>query len=264
MNYQPPSANANDLEKMPLMQHFRDLIKVTRRSFYWLVAACAVTYVLAEKLVFLLKLPMERAAASFSADRRPEVIITRPFEEIWTYLQVSLYLGIFVALPFILYEISSFVAPGLRQVERKRIRTLVLSAYIVFIFGCYLSYTFALEAVLQAVITYGGGMQLLKWTLSSYISTVVGVILAFAILLEIPLLMIYLSRWNWVSPTKWAQGRKVAIVINAALSALLSPPDILSMFVVLLPMQILYEVGVVLSKLLSKNVDQVGSKFLAK
>jgi sec-independent protein translocase protein TatC len=77
-----------------------------------------------------------------------------------------------------------------------------------------------------------------------------------SLLFEIPLVMVFSSFWGWVSPQTWAKGRKTALVINSLVSAVLSPPDLMSMLIMMAPIQLLYECGVWFSRLAKWNSDE--------
>ncbi len=159
-------------------------------------------------------------------------------------MRISLIVGSVIVSPFLLYEIFSFVGPALKRFEKRRIAFLGSNFVMVFLLGLVLGYYFVLPPIMKAILDFGGGAELPFLTLSIYINTVLGILIAVGLFLELPVIMVYLSFWGWVDVGFWKKGRRVAIVANALVSAILSPPDALSMLMMMIPLHILYECGI--------------------
>jgi sec-independent protein translocase protein TatC len=86
-------------------------------------------------------------------------------------------------------------------------------------------------------------------TVSSYVNAAIGIVLMSALFFEIPALMLNLSLWGWVKSATWSKARRHSVVVNAMVSAFLSPPDPWSMLLMMLPLQILFECGILLAKM---------------
>ncbi len=225
--------------KRPLLSHLEELLFRARRILIYIVLGFMGGYAVSERLVSELEAPI--------LARLPEgakLIFTTPFEKFWVYMRVSFIAGVVLALPLVVYEIVAFVTPGLRGRERRRMLSLLVVFSIVFFTGCYLGYRFVLPPLIQAVLNFGSASIAPFLTLSSYINTTLGVLLFTALFMEMPVIMIFASLWGWVDAGAWAKGRRLAIVGNATLAAILSPPDPMSMMVMLLPLQLLYEGGI--------------------
>jgi sec-independent protein translocase protein TatC len=221
-----------------LLAHLDELLKRLRRSVLWVFLGVLVGYTVAGRLVLLLEQPL--------LERLPEgarIVFTTPFEKFWAYLRVATLAGFALVLPFLGVEAAGFVGPALKQNEKRRTLWLILSTGIVFILGLYCGYRFVLPPVIEAVLRYGGN-ELPLLTVSAYLNAVIGVLILTALFLEIPLVMVHLSSWGWVEAASWAKGRRIAFVLNAVVSAVLSPPDIFSMIVMMIPLQLLYECGI--------------------
>jgi len=227
--------------KKPLLAHLDELLVRGRRSALWLLLGFIVAYVFVDKAVFLLEEPL--------LSRLPpqaHLVFTTPFEKFWVYMRIAMIMGTILVLPLVGWEIAAFFGPGLHSGERNRVKWLLFSTALVSILGVILGYLYVLPPIINAVLHYGGDLsrEVPFLTISSYINAVLGILLLSAIFLEIPVLMFHLSAWGWVSMFTWAKGRRIAFVLNAVLSAILSPPDILSMVVMMIPLQILYECGI--------------------
>jgi sec-independent protein translocase protein TatC len=136
----------------------------------------------------------------------------------------------------------------LKPIEKKRIAWLTLSVYLAFVVGVVLGYFFILPAVLDAIVRFGSEREQALWTLSAYINTALGVLIVSAVFMEIPVVMLHLTSWGWVDLHVWTKGRKIALVSNAVVSGILSPPDLMSMVVMMIPVQLLYEAGILLAR----------------
>gem|GEM_PF-753373 len=232
---------AEDFKAQPLMEHLGDLLKHTRMAFLWVVVGAAIGYIYSKDIVFLLQQPLLELLPS---DGMGAIVYTKPFEKLWTYLRVSIIAGVFCVSPLIFWEVAAFVGPGLKKNEKSKILYLMLWIVLCCVGGILLGYNIALPAVLKAIFNFGGGAELPFLSVSSYINTALGILVVCSLFIFFPVMMIHFSLWGWVRSELWRKGRRIALVVNAALSAMLSPPDILSMFVVLIPLQCLYELGI--------------------
>jgi sec-independent protein translocase protein TatC len=234
--------------KRPILEHLDELLKRFRRILLWLFLGFGGAYALSERLLEYLKLPIAQLAPKLVDIPVPQIIVTTPFERIWTLLRLSLYVGIVFVIPFIFYEGWSFASPGLKKHERRKVLWLVFCAAIVFLGGLFVGYHYSLPMVLEAIIRFSKDSQTLNyWTLSAYTNLVVGILLVTAFLCELPVVMSFVSAWGWVKAREWGSGRRLFLIVNAVIAALLSPPDVISMLVMMVPIQILYEIGIVFS-----------------
>lgn len=226
--------------KRPFIEHFEELMVRLRRSFVWIIFGTLVGYAFAGRAVHWLQLPL---LAHMPEGGR--IIFTTPFEKIWVYMRLSFILGIVAVFPLIGWEVGSFLAPGLRPIERRRIVYFILSFLVFFVAGILLGYRYSLPLILNAAVRFGGDTYEVPFlTLSSYINVCLGILLCSALMLEIPVIMAYLSGWGWVNSSVWKKGRRISIVVNAVVSAFLSPPDAMSMLIMMVPLQLLYESGI--------------------
>ncbi len=231
-----------DLSRKPLLGHLEELLSRARRSFLWVSVGFGLGYSVSAKLLRFLEEPL---LARLPAGSR--IVFSSPFEKFWVHIRLSLFVGVFLVLPLLIWEVGAFMGPALSRLERRRLASLVVAAGLAFAAGLGLGYQFVLPAIIEAFLNFGGDISsAFPWiTLSSYLNTTLGILLFSALFMEIPVFMIFLSAWGWVEPASWARSRKVALVANALVSAILSPPDVLSMLIMMLPLQILYECGIV-------------------
>ncbi len=235
------------MDRMPLLAHFDALFKAFRKSFLWLIVGCALGYASADFLFDGLKAPVLEFMGAGD-----HLVVTRFFERIGVLIRISMISGFLVASPFVGYEVFQFVGPALKEHERARVKTLISSLVLCFIAGCYCGYRWILPFIIKAVFNVGRSELVSMLTVSSYVNAAIGIILLSALFFEVPAIMFNLSLWGWVSSSKWKQNRRISIVVNAVVSAFLSPPDPMSMILMMLPLQLLFEVGIVMATLAEK------------
>lgn len=235
---------------MPLLSHIEELLRRLKRSFLWIIVGSAAGYYFADTIYEGLKVPVE----TFLGVEHP-LVFTRFFEKVGVLFRIALVAGILISSPFLGFEVLAFVKPALKEVERKRVRTLIVSFVVCFIAGSVLGYMYILPFIIKTVLSFGHSELVPMLTVSSYVNAAIGIILMSALFFEIPALMLNLSLWGWVKAATWAKGRRISVVINAIVSAFLSPPDPWSMILMMIPLQVLFECGILLAK--------VGERFSA-
>ena len=172
---------------------------------------------------------------------------------IWT----SLILGLIISFPYILWEMWKFIAPGLHETEVKKSKgflfiTSVLfftgvafSFYVIVPMSVYFFYHFEITDTIQN-----------NFTLSSYISMVTNTILGVSVVFELPVLIFFLTKLGLITPEFLKTYRKHALVVVLLLSAVITPPDIASQIIVSIPVLILYEVSIHVSRFVVKKQEQ--------
>lgn len=174
-----------------------------------------------------------------------------------THLWTSIYAGIIVGFPYILYEFWKFISPGLKENERKSSRGFILIASVLFFLGVLFGY----YVISPLSINFLGNYQVSEevrnqFDLESYISLVRTSVLACGIVFELPILMYILTKIGLVTPEGLRKYRKFSIVIILVLSAIITPPDIVSQVIVAIPILVLYEVSIYISKIVVKKENQ--------
>lgn len=171
-----------------------------------------------------------------------------------THLWTSIYAGIIVGFPYILYEFWKFISPGLRENERKSSRGFIVIASLLFFSGVLFGY----YVISPLSINFLGNYQVSEevrnqFDLESYISLVRTSVLACGIVFELPILMYILTKIGLVTPEALKKYRKYSIIIILVLSAIITPPDVVSQIIVAIPILILYEVSIYISKVVIRR-----------
>lgn len=177
------------------------------------------------------------------------IINIRMSGQFLTHMYVSIIAGVILAFPYIIWEIWRFVRPALYAQEKKYSRGAVFVSSLLFLVGVFFSYFLIVPLTLHFLGTYqvSGNVEN-TISLSSYISTVVSVTFAVGIVFELPILVYFLTKIGLLTPDFMKKNRKYMIVILLLLSAIITPPDVFSQIMVVIPLMTLYELSISISK----------------
>jgi len=175
-------------------------------------------------------------------------------EGFFASLRLALLMGVFLAAPFIFNGLWGVFAPLFSSHARRFSLSIVLSATALFYSGAFFCYYFVLPVAINFLINYGSENLKPMIGLSKYLTFSVGLIFAFGMIFELPLIMLLLGRVGLISYQGLARNRKYALLINSFLSAMLTPtPDAYTMLLMMVPIQILYELSIWLVKIFGKK-----------
>lgn len=167
-------------------------------------------------------------------------------------LKLTALTAVFIAIPFLLYQLWAFVAPGLYKHERKLIAPLVFSSTILFYLGAAFAYFVVFPVVFGFLSTAGPHDVNFAPDIGEYLSFVTSLFFAFGFVFEVPVAIVLLVIVGVVTPEKLAGFRRYAILIAFIIAAILTPPDVLSQFMMALPIILLYEFGLLVSRFVYK------------
>jgi len=175
-------------------------------------------------------------------------------------IMVSLYTGLIAAFPFVVWEMWRFISPALYENERKYARGSVAAISIMFFIGALFGYF----VILPLTIHFLGGWQaseeiVTQVDLASYFS-ITYIPFATGIIFELPVLMIFLTKVGIITPSFLIKYRRHAIIALMIVAAVITPPDVFSMILVVLPLLLLYEVSILLTKRTAKKYQQTFAK----
>jgi sec-independent protein translocase protein TatC len=182
--------------------------------------------------------------------------VASPF---FTPFKLALVLSIFVAMPYILYQLWAFVAPGLYLHERKRVIPLLVSSTALFYIGAAFAY-FAVFPLVFGFLTHTApqGVEVMT-DISRYLDFVLTLFFAFGIAFEIPVAVVLLV-WTGVVEPQSLRGKRAYVIVGAfVVGMMLTPPDIISQTLLALPMWLLFEVGVFLGERFAPKKEQDSS-----
>jgi sec-independent protein translocase protein TatC len=163
-------------------------------------------------------------------------------------VKVTALVGFMIALPFVLYQAWAFVAPGLYEHEKKLALPLIVASTVLFFLGVAFCYFFVFGKVFAFIHDFAPKSITPAPDIEAYFSFVITMFLAFGITFEIPIVVIVLVRMGIVSVEKLREARPYVIVGAFVIAAVVTPPDVLSQFMLAVPMCLLYEAGVFLAR----------------
>jgi sec-independent protein translocase protein TatC len=265
-------ANKN-IDDMSFLDHLEDLRWHLVRATIGIVAAATLAFIF-KKFVFdvIIFGPTHMTFAtyeglckvsqilgitdtSFCADKFPFIIQNRTVSgqfsmHIWT----SIYAGFIVAFPYVLYQLWSFISPGLKSSERKNSRVFLVIASLLFFLGVLFGYYIVTPLSINFLANYQISDQISnEFDASSVIAIVRSSAIASGFVFELPIIVYFLTKIGIVTPQFLKKYRKYALVIVLLLSAVITPPDIASQVIVAIPILVLYQVSIYISKVVLKN-----------
>ena len=200
-------------------------------------------------------------------------INTKPFSlisikmsgQLSTHIAVSIVSGIIIAFPFIIWEFWRFFRPALYTSEQKYAKGAVLSATMLFFTGVVFGYYMIVPLSIHFLGSYQISEQVVNQIyIRSYIGTLTSIVLASGLIFELPLVTFFLTKVGIVTPSFLVKYRKHSIVVIFILAAIITPPDIFSMTLVSIPLLLLYEIGIVISKAVYKKKKKEHDEFMAE
>ncbi|MDP1526663.1 MAG: twin-arginine translocase subunit TatC [Hydrogenophaga sp.] len=168
-------------------------------------------------------------------------------------MKVTLMVSFLIALPYVLYQTWSFVAPGLYAHEKKLALPLLAASVLLFFIGMGFAYFVVFPAVFGFINAFAPEGVAVMTDIEKYLSFVLTTFLAFGLTFEVPVVVIVLVRIGLVTVEQLKEARPYVIVGAFVIAAVVTPPDVLSQFLLAVPMWLLYELGIVLAQMIGKS-----------
>jgi sec-independent protein translocase protein TatC len=178
-------------------------------------------------------------------------------EQFSMHIMVSLVAGILIAFPYIFWEFWRFITPALYDKEKKTATGAVFYTSLLFILGVLFGYYIIAPLSVNFLGNYRVSESVISApTLRSYVGTITSVVLAAGVVFQLPILVYFLSRVGLVTPDFLKKYRKHSLVLIVTLSAIITPPDVFSQVLVALPLMVLYEIGIAISKRIVRQQEE--------
>lgn len=172
---------------------------------------------------------------------------------IWT----SITAGFVVAFPYVIYEFWKFISPGLMENERKTARGFIFVSSLLFFIGVLFGYYVVTPLSINFLGSYTVSSEVSnEFDIGSYISLVRSSVVASGLIFELPIIIYLLTKIGLVTPDVLRKYRKMSLVVVLIISAVITPPDIVSQIIVAIPILILYEISIYISKFVVKNQNR--------
>ena len=171
-----------------------------------------------------------------------------PTDPFFITLKLALSLGFLLALPFLMYQVWRLIAPLLRPDERRITGPALCAGVLLFIGGATFCYFFALPLMLQFTMGFQSASLEQNIVIGEYLKLILRMLIAFGLAFELPIIILLMTMLGLVTPDFLAAKRRHAIAIATVVSAIVTPPDLTSLILLLIPVVLLYEVGILLAR----------------
>lgn len=185
--------------------------------------------------------------------------VTTPF---FVPIKVTMMAAFLLALPWVFYQVWAFVAPGLYQHEKRLGAPLVVASVILFLLGMAFAYFLVFPVVFGFVVGVAPVGVAVMTDIGKYLDFVMTLFMAFGITFEVPVAVVLLVKMNMVSVAKLREIRPYVIVGAFVIGAIFTPPDIISQFMLAVPLWVLYEAGIIVAALISKPKPESESDYV--
>lgn len=243
--------------EQPFVQHLFELRDRLLHALYGVAAVLAILlfYPGPSQLYDLLAMPLVKALPEGS--KMIAVGVVSPF---LVPIKVSVLAAIGLSLPWILYQMWAFVAPGLYKHEKKLVLPLVAASTLLFYTGAAFCYFFVFGQAFPAIQKMAPISVAVSPDIEAYLDFVITMFIAFGVAFEVPIVVVILTRVGIVTVAQLKSFRAYFVVGAAAIAGLVTPPDPVSMIALLVPMYLLYEIGIVAAQVFLKHTQAPDSE----
>jgi len=249
-------------KEMSFLDHLEELRWRVVRALIGIVAGMIICWIFIDWLMEdVLLRPITILNSNLAAGQQPiHLQNLKPFGQLFLYMQVAIIGGILLSLPYLLYQVWAFIAPGLMPKERKYIKWIVFFSTFCFLAGVAFSYFVMLPASLQFFAGFGTMKIENNIAISEYMSFVISVMLAAGVVFELPMVSWFLSKLGILTPAFMRHYRRHSIVVIFVLAAFLTPgTDPVSQILLAVPLVVLFEVSIWISAWAWRNKEKAGT-----
>ncbi|MBQ9440300.1 MAG: twin-arginine translocase subunit TatC [Paludibacteraceae bacterium] len=183
-----------------------------------------------------------------------DLIATDLSSQFMTHISTSLYLGLLSASPYILFELFRFISPALYDNERRYSIPFLLTIYALFVIGVLMSYYILFPISFRFLGTYSVAAKVHSTiTLDSYVSTFVTLTLVMGVIFQLPVVAFLLAKLGIIESAMLAKYRRHALLIIMIVAAIITPPDLMTLVLVTIPLYVLYEISIVVARRVEKR-----------
>lgn len=231
----------NSMEKLPLVQHLIELRRSLLRSVIAIVVFFVILFPFADEVYNFIAAPIVQA---IPGSNLIAIGVISPF---LTPLKMSLILAIYIAMPYLLYQLWMFIAPALYRHEKRLVLPLVVSSTLLFYAGLVFSFYIVFPVIFGFLAGVGPDSVNFAPDIQYYLDFILKVSFAFGVAFEVPVVTILLIIFGVTTPKKLKKNRSYIIVGSFVIGMILTPPDVISQFLIAIPIWLLFETGLIFS-----------------
>jgi sec-independent protein translocase protein TatC len=254
---------ANSLEReMPFLDHLEEL----RHRLFWVVGAVGIGLVAGFAVSFGVPQVMDFVTSPITALLKPQpnglpgmLVTTTPMGAFKFRMTLALYLAVVLALPVILYQVWAFLSPGLYKNERKVMIPVLGAGTLLFMLGVTTAFKLALPVSLSFLLRIAEQNLQPMITIEAYFDLLLTMCLAFGIMFELPMVVLALTWLGVVTPQLLSRTRPYAVVILLVACALVTPPELMSLAIMFIPVYLLYEISVLLAWVMTRRRERASA-----
>ncbi|MRG88071.1 twin-arginine translocase subunit TatC [Salinibacillus xinjiangensis] len=233
-----------DHREMHVIEHIEELRK---RIIFILIG-----FILSFLISFLF---IDQVYQFLIRDLNGQLALLGPGDIIWVYMMMAGVVAVATTIPIAAYQLWRFVQPALTREERKVTLAFIPGLFFLFLAGIAFGYYVLFPLVLSFVQSLAGEQFETFYTVDKYIRFMINISLPFGFLFEMPAVVMYLTRLGLINPVKLAKLRKYSYFILVVISVLITPPDFISDILVIIPLFLLYETSILLSKIIYRGTE---------
>jgi len=226
-------------ERTPFLLHLEELRRRLIISLAGVAAGFGVSYWKIREIFAFLIIPLQGSMREDSA-----IVMIKMTEGFLTYLKLAFYSGLLVASPLVIFQVWSFVSPGLYRREKRLLVPIVIASSVLFTVGVSFAYSVVLPFGIKYLLEFVGGNVQATLSMASYVSFACLFMILFGIVFQLPLVMLVLARLGFVKGSQLASSRKYVLLLCFLVGALLTPPDVFSQTLMAIPVMLLFEASI--------------------
>jgi sec-independent protein translocase protein TatC len=236
------TTNQNNLEEKPMtfIDHLRDLRDCIVRAAISIVIGMCLAFGFSEHIFDIIRKPIVPYLQGGG------LVFTSPIDKFMAHLQISLVMGLILSAPFWLYQVWKFISPALYKNEKKIAASFVITGTIQFLLGAAFCYYIVFPGAFEFLMKFGGTTDKPMITISQYLDFFTHTIIIFGLTFEVPVIIVFLGMIGLISQRFLKEKRRYSILVNAIIAGIVTPPDLLSMLFLLVPLMVMYEISIIL------------------
>lgn len=251
----------NDTQ-MSLFDHIKELRRHAMRGITWLILFSAVAFIFMEPLIAFLKKPYDAVLLELKAQGVTQNLSSISiFEVITVNFKICFLIGFSCSLPFIIFEVWKFIAPALYEQEKKVAKFSVFSSIILFYLGLAFGFFLIIPYFFSNALSWASQYAQVMITYENYFNSLITMLLIFGIVFEVPVILSLLGLAGILPAQVLAKNRRIAFLSCFILGAILSPPDVISLCLVAIPMYLMVEISIYIITKIELNRQLQNEKF---